>query len=228
MPVGFTNYNDPNSFGSRMRRRRAAPLRHMIDQIFQTKGTVKVIDLGGAESYWNIFESGYLESRKVSITLVNLYALPHDDGTPSVFTHEQSDACSLSHADSSFDIAHSNSVIEHVGDWSRMKDFAREVRRVAPYHFVQTPNFWFPVEPHCLTPLFHWLPKGTRLWLLQKTSLGHWKKSADIDEAVRAVESARLLTTQMMTWLFPDSSVRHETFLFLRKSIMAMTPLSKD
>src|SRR3546814_10323990 len=63
----------------------------------------------------------------------------------------------------SFDIAHSNSVIEHVITWDNMKNFARETRRVAAWHYVQTPYFWFPVDPHFYKlPFYHWLPRPLR------------------------------------------------------------------
>ncbi len=51
----FTNYDDPNSFGSRMRRRRGVMLRALIEQCFAAKGAVRLLDMGGEIAYWNIF-----------------------------------------------------------------------------------------------------------------------------------------------------------------------------
>ena len=70
------------------------------------------------------------------------------------------DGCSLPFRDGAFDVVFSNSVIEHVGDAFRQERFAREVARVGRAYWVQTPNRWFPVEQHLLTPLVHWLPKA--------------------------------------------------------------------
>ena len=61
--------------------------------------------------------------------------------------------------DGAFDVVFSNSVIEHVGDAASQERFAREVARVGRGFWVQTPNRWFPVEQHLMTPLVHWLPK---------------------------------------------------------------------
>ena len=63
----------------------------------------------------------------------------------------------LPFADGAFDLAYSNSVIEHLPP-ARREAFAREIRRVARGWWVQTPAFGFPIEPHSLLPAAHWLP----------------------------------------------------------------------
>src|ERR1700733_9173094 len=68
----LTNYDDPNSFGSRMRRRRGVGLRALIEQCYTVKGAVRLLDMGGEIRYWNIFGADYLMAHRVSITLVNL------------------------------------------------------------------------------------------------------------------------------------------------------------
>ena len=45
-----------------------------------------------------------------------------------------------------------------------MVSFAGEVRRPAPAHFIQTPYFRFPFEPHFGLPTFHWLPEPVMRW----------------------------------------------------------------
>jgi SAM-dependent methyltransferase len=69
--------------------------------------------------------------------------------------------------DNEFDLAYSNSVIEHVPP-DRREAFAREVRRVARGWYVQTPAITFPIEPHSLLPFAHWLsdPLRERYWQL--------------------------------------------------------------
>ena len=51
---------------------------------------------------------------------------------------------------------------------------AAEVRRVAPAYWVQTPNFWFPMEPHFLVPGWQWLPERTRISILQRRPSARW------------------------------------------------------
>src|SRR3546814_8846589 len=77
-------------------------------------------------------------SSDLSVTIVNMEGETGDDGP---FQLRLGDACNLSeYADNSFDIVHSNSVIEHVGRWEQMKMMAAEVRRLAPVYYLQTPE----------------------------------------------------------------------------------------
>src|SRR5688572_23216116 len=201
----LTNYDDSRSVGARFRARRIGPLLDMMDAAFKDHGFVSIVDVGGTEAYWNIVPKRILDERNVRITVVNLpgtFTSP-DHGH---FNFVAGDGCNLAFlGDRSFHIAHSNSVVEHVGDWNRMVKFANEMTRLAARTFVQTPNFWFPLEPHCMTPFFHWLPKPARVWLVSHFRLGHWQKAASIDEAVQTVESARLLSRTMFHELFKDA-----------------------
>jgi hypothetical protein len=218
----LTNYDDRHSFGARLRAKRVRPLLEMIEQVFQEHGSVSILDVGGTEVYWNIIPEAILADKHVKITIVNLPGTltSSDHGR---FTFLSGDGCDLGFlGERAFQIAHSNSVVEHVGDWGRMVLFANELTRVAPRSFVQTPNFWFPLEPHCMTLFFHWLPKPVRVWLILHFDLGHWGKAASIDEAVRTVESARLLSRKMLQELFKDAQIVTERFLGLPKSLIAI------
>jgi len=204
------------------RKKRIGPLIEMIETCFAKQKEVKVIDIGGTSTFWEIVPDGFLERCNTKVTIVNLpgVEVPRTDGR---FVFENGDGCCLEQfEDSQFDIVFSNSVIEHVGGWSQMQAFAREVRRLAPSYFVQTPNFWFPVEPHCMTPIFHWLPFATRVWLLLNFDFGHWRGRRSVDSAVTTVESAKLLNSKMMNALFPDAELFKERLLLLPKSLMSI------
>ncbi len=84
-------------------------------------------------------------------------------------------AAGLPFADDEFDLVYCSSVIEHVPQ-ARRAAFAAELRRVGRGWFVQTPAFSFPIEPHSLLPLAHWLPAALRrpYWRLGAT--GCWEE----------------------------------------------------
>lgn len=218
----FTNYHNKNSGGSKLRAKRFQPFLDMIKDVFRENGSVKIIDIGGTQQYWNIIPKEIFDLYKIKITIINLPSsnLPKDSGP---FKFAEGNACCLdNYKDNSFDLVHSNSVIEHVGDWDSMINMANECSRIAPRHFIQTPNYWFPVEPHCLTPFFHWYPKPLRIWLVMKYSLGNWSRALSLKDAVFKVESARLLNKKMIQALFPKSEIKIEKFFFLNKSFIAL------
>ena len=221
------NYNDEQSIGTWFRRRRAKPLIAMLQQCHQRYGYVDVIDIGGRESYWAILPEHLFAELKLSITLVNdddelSEAHRYNPSLDRHFIHVRADGCHLSHfSDNSFHVVHCNSVIEHVGEWQHMQALAGEVRRLAPCHYVQTPSFWFPIEPHFLAPFYHWLPESIRVALLMRLSLGHMQRQHTVEEAINVVQSVHLLDQPMMQALFPDSDLLKEKCLFLTKSFIA-------
>lgn len=218
----LSNYDSPKSTGSKLRAKRIAPLLKMIEAVAKEQGAVNLIDIGGTEKYWDSILQQHLNMHNISITIINLpgIRMPKDHGP---FKFVGADGCDLAaFADKSFHIAHSNSVVEHVGDWKHMVQFAKELSRVSQKYFVQTPNYWFPIEPHFMTPFFHWLPKPLRLWLVLHFPLGNWNKATSIDEAMCTVESARLLNKAMFQELFQDADIVTERFYGLPKSFIAL------
>lgn len=221
----LTDYQNPNSIGSRLRRRRGIMLKTMIENVYQGQGNVRIIDIGGEASYWDIFPPGYLVSRKVRITLANKYEenLPPDVDT-EIFDNQHVDCTDrLDYPGGYFDIAHSNSVIEHLLTWDNMKIFAKETRRIGISYFVQTPSFSFPFEPHFGRPFFHWLPESTRAGMLMRGNVGHYPQADSLDVAMHHVEYVRLLNRAQMEYLFPDATqVVSERVLGMTKSLVAI------
>lgn len=213
--------DDPNSLVSRLRRARTGHIVSLIEDAVRQTGGCRILDLGGRAEYWDLFDRGFLEASKVRITLVNnAESVPVDD---PMFEAIAGDACALdAFPDNAFDLVHSNSTVEHVGDWPRMEAFAREARRLAPRYYVQTPYYWFPIEPHFSTPFFHWRSEQSRVKALMKRRHGFIKQAEDVGEAMREVQDARLLDKTQFKYLFPDARHVDERFAGLTKSLIAI------
>ena len=201
------------------RARRFPLIESMIADIHAKTGQCRILDIGGRQEYWDPIVAS-LTRYKAHITIVNLEQT-QPAGT-SGFAFEFGNACDLSrYADNAFDLAHSNSLLEHVGTWRDMKAAATETRRVAKSYYVQTPYFWFPLEPHFRVPFFHWMPEQVRFRLLMKTKLGYIGKASDVDDAMSNIQSACLLDKTQFATLFPDANVGFERVLGLPKSLIA-------
>jgi hypothetical protein len=221
-PMLWDNSNE-KSLAYKMRMKRSKRIRQMIEAVYSINGRCSIVDLGGTEAYWNLIGCDYLKSRNTSITLVNIDKSVRKTNVHDLFYFLQRDATSLKDiTDRQFDICHSNSLIEHVGPWQKKKNLAREISRVARSYYVQTPNYWFPIEPHFLYVGFQFLPKPIRVSLIMRRNLGWMPKATNISEAVESVENCSLLTFKEFSALFPKATIEKEKILGLTKSFTAI------
>jgi len=179
---------------------------------------LKILDVGGTNEFWE--QRGWTGRDDVAITLVNLEAEArrHDNIHPLA-----GDATDLrDHADGSYDIAFSNSVIEHLFTLEAQSRMAHEMRRVASAYWVQTPNFWFPIEPHFLVPGWQWLPEDARVAILCRRGVGWAGRCEDPAFARRIVQEHRLMRRRELERLFPGATIVGERFGGLVKSWVAI------
>jgi ubiquinone/menaquinone biosynthesis C-methylase UbiE len=207
-----------NSLAVKFRRRRFKLFYELINKLPRP---IKILDVGGTLYFWEAV--GFVHEDGVEITLFNLFPqeIKHRN-----FKFVQGDATDLSlFANKSFDVVFSNSVIEHLTTFENQKKMADEIKRVGKRYWVQTPNFYFPIEQHFLCPFYHWLPFRTRIWLIQNFNLGWYKREQDYKVAYELVTSIRLLKYKEIKTLFPEAKIYKERFLGLVKSYIAYSGL---
>ena len=202
-----------DSLATRLRRRRFALFRHLISSLDRP---FSILDVGGRPLFWE--KMRFAEERGVKIVLLNIeepeFAHPN-------FTCVVGDARDMREfGDKEFDVVFSNSVLEHVGGYDEQRQMAEEVRRVGKRYFLQTPNRFFPMEPHFRFPLFQFLPRSFRVFLVRHFDLGWFKRTPDEQEAAKIVDSIRLLTEREVRALFPEGTVYKEKVLGLTKSFV--------
>jgi len=206
-------------YANSFRRRRLSQFLAIVDEIVAAKGSCRILDVGGRLAYWQALEPLWRD-RACHITLVNLAAEPTLDRRFSSLAGDARDLKQF--GDLSFDLVHSNSVIEHVGTWRDQCKMAHEVRRLAPRYFVQTPNYWFPIEPHFRFPFIHWLPEPWRVSIVMRRACGFYPRAQSCDEARCILDDARLLDAHAVAELFPDARIQRERFAGFTKSLIAV------
>ena len=183
--------------------------------MFPKEALQTVIDLGGGGKYvfWN--EIGYPRCA----TLINLDPEAGSGGHQMIHT----DALENGLPKHSFDVAFSNSLIEHLGTWERQQAFATEMSRLSHQIWCQTPNRWFPVEPHYLGFFFHWLPRSWQShWMIRYLSLRGWVLRPSVHDTSAMIAEVRLLSRSEMVRLFPACTIVTERFLGIPKSFIAI------
>lgn len=204
---------DEQSLAVQFRKRRFAFFQSLLSRLDRP---IHILDIGGTEAYWKTMGLDFED--QLFITLLNL--TQHDVTLPNL-TSIVGDARSVQADNASFDVVFSNSVIEHVGNYQDQLQMAKEVVRVGRRYFVQTPNKYFPLEPHFLFPFFQFLPRWIRVLLLQNFNLGWFVKTPDKAKAREIVEEIRLLSKREFISLFPNASIFQEKVFGMTKSFVA-------
>jgi SAM-dependent methyltransferase len=201
-----------------LRRRAGVPFRRKRMGRFRrefglTPGT-RVLDVGGSLRNWLLLP----ERPWLAILNSSLPARGRDWRGALLIA----DGCRLPFKDGAFDVVYSNSVIEHVGDLEAQRAFAREHRRVGVRYYVQTPNKWFPIEPHWIVPFIHWLPRGIQRRLVRRFTLRGLVDRLTEQKCEALLDGIRLLDAREMRSLFPGARIWRERVLGLAKSLIAV------
>jgi hypothetical protein len=168
----------------------------------------KVVDLGGTCEIWKFVQT------PLDITIVNLPGVDvHKSGASHhSFEFVEGDATDLkAYGDDQFNLVFSNSVIEHVGGVDRQLAFSREVRRLAPAYYIQTPSIWFPLEAHSGVPFWWALPERIRRRLIER-----WRR--EVPAWAEMIEGTTVITRKKLQAYFPDGRIITERVAGIPKS----------
>ncbi len=201
-----------DNLSSRFRKKRFKIFQTYLAKVKFT--SPKILDVGGTEDYWNKINLIFGTNFQPIINNIS-----KDELNQGNFNGIVGDGKSLSFIkDNTFDLAYSNSVIEHLTGFEDQYEMAYNIKRVAKYYFIQTPAFIFPLEPHFLFPFFHWLPKKVRIWFILNFNLGWYQKCQSFIEAKKLVDSIRILKKKELKLLFKDAHIITERLFFIPKS----------
>jgi hypothetical protein len=212
--MSFSIYSVYKQIGLLFRRRRMA----QFVGTFQPDARHRILDVGGYADFWA--NSGVASE----ITLLNVHPVPRDGLPPNMHT-VLGDGTALTYEDKSFSIVFSNSVIEHLGNFENQQRFASECTRVGHGLWIQTPCRSFPVEPHFLSPLIHFLPKGYQRRLLRRFTVWGWLTRPSGKQIEDMLAEIRLLNLAEIKQLFSDCEIKKEKFLGLTKSFIVVRRL---
>jgi len=206
----FDISENKNSLGNKFRKKRFSFFLKKFDSLNKP---ITLLDIGGKINFWE--NRGLAGNNDYIITIINI---EKEKSNYSNINCLIGDATNLNQFNNkSFDIVHSNSVIEHLYNFENQKKMALEIMRVGQKYIVQTPNKYFFIEPHYLLPFFNIVPEKLKYLILTKTKLSRLKKW-DKNFAKQYIKEIRLLSEKEMKTLFPKSKIYFEKFLGMNKS----------
>lgn len=188
-------------------RARAARMKSFVE-IMKLRPGQRVLDLGGTTKLWRLVDT------PLRVTVLNLDEQRIDERRygEHEFTIVRGDATDVkAFGDGSFDLVFSNSCIEHVGPPEKQAAFAREVRRLAPSYWVQTPAMGFPIEAHTGLPFWWTYPTAVREGLIRR-----WGQTRP--DYAEFIAGTCVLSRRDLRRFFPDARITPERFMGLTKS----------
>jgi len=211
----LVNHDQQNSFVNQLRKKRFAFLQDRIEALIAEKGSCKILDIGGDIGYWK--HIGW-EDQRCHIYLLNLYENNLAEKDAENFHAVVGNALDIPFEAGEFDLVFSNSVIEHVGSEANQQLFAEEVKRICDRYIIQTPSFWFPLEPHSLLPLFQFIPHRLRALLIMRFNINYFPRAETYAEALAVSRSTIMFTKKRFSKLFPGAEIRVEKLYGIPKS----------
>jgi Methyltransferase domain len=209
-----------NSLANRLRQRRFQLFEAFVARLPRP---LKILDVGGTNDFWE--RRGWADCEDFQITTLNLFAEEKRHGNIEPIAGDATNLAGF--ADKSFDVVFSNSVIEHLFTLENQRRMANEIQRVGKAYWVQTPNFWFPIEPHFHVPGWQWLPVAARVATIRRWRCGWRGPCSDPAQARQLVTEVRLLRGRELAQLFPGAEIVAERFGGLVKSWTAVGGLPK-
>jgi hypothetical protein len=202
---------DPNSLSNTLRTKRF----HLFESLVASlPPPVRLLDVGGTNQFWE--QRGWSARGDIEIVTLNLTA---EEQLHKNIKPVAGDATDLGEfGEGSFDIVFSNSVIEHLFTLANQRKMASEIGRVGKAFWVQTPNFWFPMEPHFHIPGWQWMPFSMRVAMIRRWKCGWRGPCADPERAKELVKEVRLMEGSELRDAFPGATVVPERFCGLVKS----------
>ncbi len=200
--------------------------RKMLDRCFEAfppRPEMSVLDLGVNTSLSErkdyFFENGYPYPNRVTAVAVE----PARDFSKlfpeCTFVQTRRDDSRLPFEDQSFDLVFCNAVVEHVGSRDKQRAFVQEVLRLGKAVFLTTPNRWYPVELHTVTPLLHWLPASVYRPVYRRLGFDFFARE----------ENLNLLTAPELRACFVGSAhrvtIERHHFLGLASNLLAIARL---
>ena len=211
---------------NRFRKRRGLALRGQIKELAALLGRdIRILDVGGRPDYWaNVGLENIARIELVNVDPAELGRTYSGEAPEGLFQQKLGNACDLKdYPDQSVDLVHSNSVIEHVGDWRAMRAMASELMRVGRAGWVQTPAWEFPIEPHFRLPFGHWFGKPAEARMMS-LSLDPRIRGMNRERRRREVEKINLLSKGEVRELFPGREMRVERVILAKSYVMRWMP----
>jgi hypothetical protein len=176
------NIENKNSISTKIRQKNFKYFKDLFYSLYNNK-PLKILDIGGTQEYWEMME--FTDPNLIEVTIISIDKI---QVTLPNFRFVKMSAEDFDLLDFNCDIVFSHSLIEHIDH----EIFAQIVRCFEKPYFIQTPNKYFPIEPHFLIPFFNFFPTSLKSYILGKA-----------EEA----KTINLLSKEELKKLFPNSKI---------------------